>query len=142
MNNKFHRMIMIIEVVLYEIDEEINYVSVIHNHVTLHMVQIWLCNRPAKLRWNHNKNRELQISRLELYSLITLSVKLLWFCWNIILLLIIFVKVLAKSLVIWSWYRLLDSQQIGSARWGINEDDVIFLGFIERNTIAVDLQRC
>ena len=43
---------MMIEVVLCKINEEINYVSVFHNHV----VPIWLRNRPAKLLWNRNKN--------------------------------------------------------------------------------------
>ena len=43
---------MMIGVVLYKINEEINYVSVFHNHV----VRIWLRNRPAKLMWNRNKN--------------------------------------------------------------------------------------
>ena len=43
---------MMIGVVSYKINEEINYVSVFHNHV----VRIWLRNRPAKLMWNRNKN--------------------------------------------------------------------------------------
>ena len=42
-------IIMMIGVVLCKINEEINYVSVFHNYV----VQIWLCNRPAKL--NHQR---------------------------------------------------------------------------------------
>ena len=36
-------------------------VSIFHNHV----VQIWLCNRPAKLSWNRNKNSQLQMLCLE-----------------------------------------------------------------------------
>ena len=41
-------------------------VSVFHNQVTLHVVQIWLRNRPSKLSWNGKKNMELQMSCLEL----------------------------------------------------------------------------
>ena len=37
-----------IKVILREIDEEINCVSVFQNHMTLQMVRIWLYNRPAK----------------------------------------------------------------------------------------------
>ena len=37
---------MMISVVLCKINEEINYVSIFHNH----MVQIWLRNRPANYR--------------------------------------------------------------------------------------------
>ena len=51
-NNTFHSIIMMTGVVLSKINEEINYVSVFHNH----MVRIWLRNRPAKLLWNRNKN--------------------------------------------------------------------------------------
>ena len=47
---------MMIKVVLCEIDEEINYISVFHNHMTLHMIQICLGNQLAKLPWNHNQN--------------------------------------------------------------------------------------
>ena len=52
---------MTIKVVLCKINEEINYVSVFHNHV----VRIWLRNRPAKLVWNRNKNMKLQMLWLE-----------------------------------------------------------------------------
>ena len=45
-------MIMMISVLSCKIDEEINYVSIFHNHV----VRIWLRNRPSKLSWNGNKN--------------------------------------------------------------------------------------
>ena len=51
-NNTFPSIIMMISVVLCQIDEEINYVSIFHNQV----VRIWLRNRPAKLSWNRNKN--------------------------------------------------------------------------------------
>ena len=54
-----------IKVVLGKISEEINYVSIYQNHVTVHMVQIWLHNRSTKLPWNCNKNMELQISCFE-----------------------------------------------------------------------------
>ena len=50
--NTFHLIIMMISVVLCKINEEMNYVSIIHNHV----VRIWLRNPPAKLSWNRNKN--------------------------------------------------------------------------------------
>ena len=46
------------EVVSCEIDEEINYVRVFHNHV----VEIWLRNQPTNLPWNRNKNTKLQMS--------------------------------------------------------------------------------
>ena len=51
-NNTFHLIIMMTSVVLCKINEEINYVSIFHNHV----VRIWLHNRPAKLSWNRSKN--------------------------------------------------------------------------------------
>ena len=60
-NNTFHLIIMMISVVLCKINEEINYVSIFHNHV----VRIWLHNRPAKLSWNRNKNSKLQMLCLE-----------------------------------------------------------------------------
>ena len=50
-NNTFHSIIIKIGVVLCKINEEINYVSVFHNHV-----RIWLRNWPVKLMWNGNKN--------------------------------------------------------------------------------------
>ena len=37
--------------ILREIDEQINSVSVFQNHVTLQMVRIRLRNQPAKLLW-------------------------------------------------------------------------------------------
>ena len=60
-NNTFHLIIMMISVVLCKINEEINYVSIFHNHV----VRILLHNRPAKLSWNRNKNSKLQMLCLE-----------------------------------------------------------------------------
>ena len=81
-NNTFHLIIMKISVVLCKITEEMNYLSIFHNHV----VWIWLCNRPAKLSWNRNKN-----FMLEIYSLIwTICRKLMWFYRNAILFHIIF----------------------------------------------------
>ena len=47
-NNTFHSIIIMISVILCNINEEINYVSILvilHNHV----VRILLRNRPAKL---------------------------------------------------------------------------------------------
>ena len=55
---------MTISVVLCKINEEINYVSIFHNHV----VRIWLRNRPAKLSWNRYKNSQLQMLCLEYIS--------------------------------------------------------------------------
>ena len=60
-NNTFHLIIMMISVVLCKINEEINYVSIFHNHV----VRIWLRNRPTKLSWNRHKNSKLQMLCLE-----------------------------------------------------------------------------
>ena len=50
--NTFFFIIMMISVVLCKINEEINYVSIFH----IHVVQIWLRNRQAKLSWNRIQN--------------------------------------------------------------------------------------
>ena len=44
-----------IEVVWCKNNEGINFVSVFHHHVTLHIVWIWLRNQLVKLPWNRNK---------------------------------------------------------------------------------------
>ena len=82
-----------ISVLLCKIDEEINYVSIFHNHV----VRIWLCNRPAKLSWNYNKKIVATDVMLGIYSLIwTICHKLMWFYGNAVSFHIIFVVTLGE----------------------------------------------
>ena len=77
-----------ISVVLCKINEEINYVSIFHNHV----VWIWLRNPPAKLLWNRNKKIVATDVMLGIYSLIwTICHKLVWFYRNAVSFHIIFV---------------------------------------------------
>ena len=71
---------MMIGVVLCKINEEINFLSIFHNHV----VRIWLRNRPAKLMWNRNKNYVATDVMIEIFSL-------MWFYRNAVLFYIIFV---------------------------------------------------
>ena len=60
-SNTSYLIIMMISVVLCKINEKINNLSIFHDHV----VWIWLCNWPAKLSWNRNKNSSLQMLCLE-----------------------------------------------------------------------------
>ena len=83
--------ITMLKVVSCKMNEEVNYVSVFHHHVTLHMVRIWLHNRPAKLPWNWNKITEPLMSSLECSLVWRICHELLWFYQNIILFHIIFV---------------------------------------------------
>ena len=89
----FHSIITLNEVVVCKNNEWKKIMSVFHNQVTLHMVQIWLRNRTAKHYEIITKIMELQIYvMLGRYSLIwTICHKLIWFYRNAVLVPIIFV---------------------------------------------------
>ena len=72
-----------IKVIIRQIDEEINCVSVFQNHVALRMVQIWLRNRLAKLRVKSaNKNTELHIFLFNIFSSWRLIIFTIIIEWN------------------------------------------------------------
>ena len=138
-NNTFHLIIMMISVVLCKINEEINYVSIFHNHV----VRIWLCNRPAELSWNRNKNSKLQMLCLEY---------IVWWYGQFVTNWYHFIEMpfhstklslwrMAKSLVIWVLRVRWQSTKYGAAVEVLENTWRHIHGFIGRNTIALRVQR-
>ena len=107
----------------------------LHNHVTLQMVGISLCNRPdiSKLESTHNafdKQNSWNYGATHVtigYSLtLTMCDKLLWLKWNAVLFHIIFIKTPDENFshrVTW----LLVINKNGDARRAIADEGVIFL---------------
>ena len=128
-NNTFHLIIMMISVVLCKINEEINYVSIFHNHV----VRIWLRNWPAKLSWNRNKKFEATDVMLGIYSLMiwTIFHKLISFYRNAVSLHITVVVTRGEIFSHLGHTGPLTVNKIWRCRRGISEYGVIFMLLLE-----------
>ena len=135
--NTSHLIIMMISVVLYKINEKINYLSIFHKHV----VRIWLRNWRAKLSGNRNKNSLATDVMLGIYSLIwTICHKLMWFYRNAVLFHIIFVVTHGEIFGHLGHTGSLDSPNKMALASIYRRRLCRILTSIERNTIAIESQ--